>query len=199
MTLRDDVRNSIRAELPNLRGGYDGQADQLTTKVMNMLLETGVVRKSQYWEERMEFRVIPEFPNYMIDEKGFIKHIRTGKFMKGSNRADGMNMVTFYQDKKKYHRSRAAILRKVFPPPVEKTIAEKFDEDPTYRDIPGFPKYVMDAERNVFNKDTGHPIKPQATRSTTVVIVAEDGNKRRRLISDLFIWTWPDVRRKKIA
>lgn len=62
---------------------------------------------------RAEYRVIPEFPKYMINKDGVVRNAETGRMM-SSERPDGLSVI-LRKDGKTYHRAVRTLLKQTFP------------------------------------------------------------------------------------
>lgn len=74
--------------------------------------------------EEAAWRVVPEFPKYAISTTGVVVHIETGK-PRGLHIYAGKKFVSLRKDnRKRYSRSVAGLLRQAFPDKVGLKIEE---------------------------------------------------------------------------
>lgn len=127
--------------------------------------------ETEYW------RPVIHFPNYMMNQFGDIRNIRTGQ-MVVQNMKDHRVTVILYRDGVRYRRGHLKLYQTVFP---DTQTGEVFED---WKIISDFPNYEISFWGQVRKRSTKRWLKPRGD-SGVYFQLSRDGRLHRRSVRGL--------------
>lgn len=123
------------------------------------------------------WRVIHEFPNYMISPDGLVRRIEDGKLIVPVHNSY-REYVRLFKNGMRYNRSVRKLVEVTYPPRVH---AEVFEE---WTVIPGFENYEINRFGKIRKTSTKRELRMQ-TGSGVSVNLSREGKTYRRSVAGL--------------
>lgn len=141
-----------------------------------------------------EWRVIPEFPKYMITKDGDVKNRKTGYVLTESeNEKSGAYYYSLWKQykgkEKAYHRGFWSLVYDAFP---------ELKPAPKWVVIEEFPTYKINQKGQIQNLKY-EKIKIRNQDNVDYVMLRKEGEIVRRTIEELMTVTYPEVKEQEAA
>lgn len=125
-----------------------------------------------------EYRIIEEFPDFMINRSGQVRNVHTGHLKLPHYR---LGYYQFYKDGQYWNRGGRELLKKTWPEYYRKNVNHRLDTG-EYRIVDGFPDYIVNREGDIRNRHSDRPLKPDLKGAVETHL---DGKRYHRSVKQL--------------